>query len=113
MKYQNISEPVVEFIVSRNLKELSGLTRYQIADYFGVNKNYLSEKFKNETQMTVLEYLDFEKMKRAERLLQTMPELTIREISDLVGIEKLSQFRKKFKKIYILKPGRYRKVLKK
>ena len=112
MKYHKISEPVVEFIITRNLKELSRLTRYMIADYFGINKNYLSEKFKKETQMTVLEYLDFEKMKRAEELMKKRPDLTIRKISDLVGIEKLSQFREKFKKIYILKPGRYKKLLK-
>ena len=113
MKYYKIGESVVEYIITRNLKELSNMTRYMIADHFGINKNYLSEKFKEETQMTVLQYLDFEKMKRAQDLIKTRPDLTIREISHLVGIEKLSQFRAKFKKAYLLSPGRYRLLIKK
>lgn len=112
MKYNKIGESVVEYIITRDLPELSRLTRYKIADHFGINKNYLSEKFKKETQMTVLQYLDFEKMKRAEGLMKTRPDLTVREISNLLGIEKLSQFRAKFKKAYLLGPGRYRRLIK-
>jgi two-component system, response regulator YesN len=113
MKYKKIGESVVEYIITRDLRELSGLTRYRIADHFGLNKNYLSEKFKEETQMTVRQYLDFEKMKRAEGLLRTKPDLSIRKIADLVGIEKLCQFRVKFKKAYHMSPGRYRRLIKK
>lgn len=113
MKYRKIGESVVEYIITRSMKELSCLTRYMIANYLGINQNYLSEKFKQETQMTVLQYLDLEKMKRAEELLKTRPDLTIRRISDLVGIEKLSQFRMKFRRTYALNPGKYRKVVKK
>jgi AraC-like DNA-binding protein len=113
MKHNNIGETVVEYIITRNLKELSRLTRYMIADHLGINKNYLSEKFKEKTQMTVRQYLDFEKMKRAEGLIKTRPDLSIRKISDLVGIEKLCQFRTKFKKAYHMSPGRYRRVIKK
>jgi AraC-like DNA-binding protein len=113
MKHKRIGEAVVEYIITRNLKELSGLTRYMIADHFGINKNYLSEKFKEETQMTVRQFLDFEKMKRAEGLIKTRPDLNVRKISDLVGIEKLSHFRMKFKKLYFLNPGRYRRLVRK
>jgi AraC-like DNA-binding protein len=113
MKYKKIGESVVEYIITRDLRELSSLTRYRIADHFGLNKNYLSEKFKEETQMTVRQYLDFEKMKRAEGLLKTRPDLSIRKISDQVGIEKLCQFRTKFKKAYHMSPGRYRRLIKK
>jgi len=113
MKYNKIGESVAEYVITRDLRELSGLTRYGIANNFGINKNYLSEKFKAETQMTVLQYLDLEKMKRAEKLLRTRPDLTVRKISDMVGIEKLSQFRAKFKRAYALNPGRYRQLKKK
>jgi AraC-like DNA-binding protein len=112
MKYKKIGEAVVEYIITRDLRELSSLTRYMIADHFGLNKNYLSEKFKEETQMTVRQYLDFEKMKRAEGLMKTRPDLSIRKVSDLLGIEKLCQFRAKFKKAYLLGPGRYRRLMK-
>lgn len=113
MRFENISESVVEYVISRDLRELSGLTRYKIADHFGINKNYLSEKFKEETQMTVLEFLNFEKMKRAECLLKKRQDIPVKRISILVGIAKVSQFRTKFQSIYGLKPGQYRNVFKK
>ena len=112
MKYENLSESVVEYVITRNIKELSQLTRYKIADEFGINKNYLSEKFKEGARMTVLEFLDFEKMKRAECLLKKRPDLSVKKISHFLGIENLTQFRSKFKKVYGLKPGKYRKVTK-
>lgn len=112
MKHDKISEFVAAYIISRNIGELSELTRYKIADYFGINKNYLSEKFKQETQMTVKEFLDFEKMKRAECLLKSRQDLSVKRISDMVGIVKLTHFRTKFKRTYGLKPGRYRSLFK-
>jgi len=113
MKFQKISESVVEYVISLDLKELSGLTRYKIADHFGINKNYLSEKFKEETNMTVLAFLNFEKMKRAECLLKKRQDIPVKRISVLVGIVKVSQFRAKFQETYGLKPGRYRELFRK
>lgn len=112
MKYKELPEIVAEYIITRNLRELSQLTRYKIADEFGINKNYLSEKFKEGLQMTVLQFLDFEKMKRAECLLRTRPDLPVKKISRFLGIENLTQFRRKFKRFYGLKPGRYRALFK-
>lgn len=112
MKHKNISQLVVEYIISRDLGELTELTRYKIADAFQINKNYLSEKFKKSTQMTVLEFINFEKMKRAEKLLITRRDLSVKKISRKVGIAKCEQFRANFKKIYGLKPGKYRTLYK-
>ncbi|MCP4150991.1 MAG: AraC family transcriptional regulator [bacterium] len=110
MKYKNIPETVIEYIISRDLEELTQLTRYHIADFFGLNKNYLSEKFKEGTRMTVLEFITFEKMKRAESLLKTRSDLSVKDIADIIGYVKYNQFRAKFKKVYGLKPGKYRKT---
>ncbi len=108
MKHKNISQLVVEYIITRNMDELSELTRYKIADIFGINKNYLSKRFKGGTKMTLFEFINFEKMKRAENLLITRRDLSVKKISRRIGIEKYKQFREKFKKIYGVKPGRYR-----
>jgi two-component system, response regulator YesN len=112
MKYQNIPEIVTEYIITRSLMDLSQLTRYKIAENFGINQNYLSEQFKKGTQMTVLEFINFEKMKRAEKLLVSRGDLSVRDISEKIGIVKCKQFRIKFQKIYGLKPGTYRRKIK-
>ncbi|MCK4765116.1 MAG: helix-turn-helix transcriptional regulator [Candidatus Aminicenantes bacterium] len=110
MKHQNLHEKAVEYIYTRNLQELSQLTRYMIADFFNVNQNYLSKKFKKETGMTISKFLAFEKMRRAEQLLKTRFDLPVIKISEMVGIVKPTQFRKKFQKIFFLKPGKYRRL---
>lgn len=110
MKFANISCLVVEFVVSCDLHELSELTRYRLANHFGINQNYLSKRFKEDTGMTVLEFINRERLKRAESMLKRCPELSVRKISTQVGIAKVEQFRTKFKKIYGLKPGKYRSL---
>lgn len=110
MKYQNLTDLVVEFIVSLDMADLSNLTRDRIAYRFGINKSYLSEKFKEDTRKTVWEFINFEKMKRAEFLLRTRPDLSVKTISRIVGIVKAEQFRASFCKIYGMKPGKYRRT---
>lgn len=110
MKFQNVTDLIVEFIVSLDVRDLSTLTRDGIAYRFGINKSYLSEKFKEDTRRTVWEFINFEKMKRAEQLLRTRPDLSVKDISRIVGIVKAEQFRARFCKIYGLKPGKYRRT---
>lgn len=110
MKFEDIVEEVVEYILTRGLKELSQLTRYKIANHFGINQNYLSEKFKKETQMTIWQFLNFEKMRRAEFLLRTFHNLSVVTISKMVGSEKCQLFRKNFRKVFGINPGKYRSI---
>jgi AraC-like DNA-binding protein len=110
MKFTNIPETIIKYIVTRDLEELSQLTRYKIADAFGIHKSYLSEKFKQGTHKTILEFIDFEKMKRAEKLLKARVDLSVKDISKMIGIVKCEQFRDKFEKVYGMKPGKYRRL---
>ncbi len=61
--------------------------------------------------MTVLEFINRERLKRAESMLKRRPDLSVRKISTRVGIAKVEHFRTKFKKAYGLKPGKYRSLL--
>lgn len=111
MKFENISCDVAEYVISCKLNDLSQLSRYRLASNFGINQNYLSKRFKEDTGMTIWEFINNERLKRAEFMLKYRPELSVRKISVKVGIVSVEQFRAKFKKIYGLKPGRYRSVL--
>ena len=112
MKHENISAKIATFILSRTTKELSQITRYEIAEKFNINMNYLSEKFKRDTGITVFQFIEFEKITRAKNLLDLAEDLTIEEISMIIGIRKVNQFRWKFKKYYHITPGQYRLSLK-
>ena len=84
------------------------MTRYEISEAFEINMNYLSEKFKKGTGMTVFHFIEFEKITRAKFLIGEENDLSIEEISKIFGIQKTNQFRAKFKKYYYLTPGQYR-----
>ena len=110
MKIKNLSIAVAEYILRLKLSELSQVTRYKIADFFGINKNYLSERFKKESGMYLSHFITMEKMKRAEILLRSRPELTIKTISRMVGCAKTARFTQTFRSIYLLNPSRYRNI---
>ncbi len=82
MKFQNIHEKVMEYIITSSIPRLSELTRYKIADEFCISQNYLSRYFKKNTNWTIFEFIEFEKMKRAEQLLITRGDLSVSDISE-------------------------------
>ena len=110
-KHAGICEKVAMEIMASSLYELSQITRYGIAEKHGINVSHLSRKFVADTGKTFLNFIDQEKMHRAKLLLEMFPEVTIDEISKLVGIAKTQQFRNKFKQMFHVTPGKYRREL--
>lgn len=110
LKSRRIPAQVAEYVVALELEALAELTRDKLAEHFGINRSYLSEVFKRRANRTLWEFITFERMKRAEMLLRTRPDLTVEEISRRVGIVKCEQFRAKFYRIYGLNPGKYRRT---
>ena len=86
------------------------MTRYKLANQYGIHPGYLSKIFKDVTGRTLLEAINFEKMKRAEKQLIGNQNLTVGEISELAGFSKINQFRQTFKKTFGLNPAIYRKI---
>ena len=109
-KQRSLSQEVIQYVWSLCLPELAELTRYKLAEKFMLNKNYLSEKFKKETRMTISGFIQTVKIKRAEDLLKSRHDMNIVQISRLIGIQKPQQFREKFRRIYGLNPLQYRNV---
>ena len=112
MNKNDIVPRIIEYILTMNLTELSEITVNKIAEKFDVNICFLSRKFRQHTNFLLSEYISFIRMQQAQKLLKTRQDLTITQISQIIGIRKCQQFRKKFKKIYGLNPHHYR-ILKK
>jgi AraC-like DNA-binding protein len=112
MKHQNISEQVVSYILSSDLEQLSQLTCYQIAERFNINISYLSWRFKKDTNFSLFDFIEQEKIIRAKVLIRTRKDLSIVEISKMFGLEKTDQFRDRFKKYFFITPGKYRRLRK-
>lgn len=85
------------------------LTLNKVADEFYMSKNYLCYYFKKHLNVTFVDYLTVERVKRAKTLLATSA--TLNEIAEKTGFTDMPYFIKVFKKIEGASPGAYRKRL--
>jgi YesN/AraC family two-component response regulator len=110
MKHEKLTEEVIIYILTRDLDELSQLTRYKIANKFDVNENYLSKRFKKDTGVSLFDYIESAQMYQAAELLKERHDLSIGDVQRKVGVEKGQHFTKKFKKILGISPSQYRNI---
>jgi two-component system response regulator YesN len=78
-----------------------------VASHLYVTPNYLSNLFKHHTGENMSSYILEYRMNKAKEYLRR-PEYTVKEISDMVGIETVSYFSINFKKKFGCTPSEYR-----
>lgn len=84
------------------------LTCAEVAKYCHFNAKYLSRIFKASVGVSLLEYIQKEKAKRAEYLLKES-DLSLKQISDRLGFASEYHFNSFFSKRFGISPGRVRK----
>lgn len=84
----------------------------KLADIEHYNISYYSEWFKNNMNVSPIEYIQNLRVKRAKELLLNT-NLTILQISQMVGYEHNSSFTKVFKHLVKISPAEFRKNIKK
>ena len=92
--------------INKNLysKDLKAET---VAKAFFVNTCYFSVRFKKNLNVSFKEYLNYERIKKATKLLDDT-DLLIKEIADAVGFSDALYFGKVFKKYRLVSPQEYR-----
>jgi len=86
------------------------ITLEDVARNVYISPYYLSHLFKEELNITFLEYLTMVRMEEAKKLLKDTS-LSIVAIASQVGYEDASYFSKVFKKYVGISPAQYRKNL--
>ena len=104
-KRQTVADKVIEFI--KNNVE-NGVTSQVLADKFSYHKNYLSSLIKNQTGLSLGEFIIKEKITRAKTLILD-GELSLIEISNRLGFYDYSHFYKAFKKHLQISPTHFAK----
>lgn len=84
------------------------ITLDTLADYVGLSASYLSRLFKQETGMSVSEYIEHQKIETAKNMLQ-YSDYTPGEISFILGFPSQSYFTERFRKATGLTPKKYLK----
>ena len=91
-----------------NLHYQEDITLDRLAEVIGYTKNYLCRIFRENTGITINEYLSDLRISRAANLLAST-DMEISEVSKAAGYTNIFHFIKRFKKIIGIPPGGYRK----
>ena len=94
LKFSPIVKKAVDYI-QLNLEEPLSLN--DIAATIHVNPSLLSRKFKEDTNMNIIEYINHERVKEAKLYLQR-GNISVTEIAFMVGFNDLNYFSRVFKK---------------
>lgn len=95
---------VAEFLELNYMKKVS---QQECADYFHINKDYLSRAFKKDTGIGMTKYLNQIRIRKARELLRTT-DLQVQEIADRVGYFDAKYFSRQFKLETGMTPAQYR-----
>lgn len=86
------------------------LTLEDISRHVGVSKSHFSHLFKKYTNMTFIDFLTTERIKKAEALISN-PKAHIIDIAFDSGFSSVSSFNRAFKKIKGLSPSEFRETM--
>ena len=102
------SNPLIRSAIDIITREYaSNLTVEEIAGRLNVSRSYLSALFKEETTISVMQYITLMRMNRAEHLLRNTS-MKVSEIAEAVGYHDASYFGLQFKKLYGMSPAQFR-----
>ena len=94
-------------IIYVNAHYMDKLTLDSIADYVGLNREYLSRLFSKETGTGLFQYINEVRMKRAGEMIRSNKQVYIKEVAAAVGFDDPYFFSRKFKDFYGKTPSEY------
>ena len=107
-RYDYPSETYVEYALQYiSLNYTRSIRINDLANHIGINRSYLTSIFKKELSISPQEYLLNYRLQKAAELIKTT-DLSIQEISGMVGYENQFNFSKMFKNMYGVSPRNYR-----
>ncbi|MCT4598415.1 MAG: AraC family transcriptional regulator [Vallitalea sp.] len=86
------------------------ITIDQIADKVAISSSYLSRIFKDIMEVTIIEYINNYRLEKSKEYIKST-ELTLTQISEILGFNSIHYFSKQFKNKYGVSPLGYSKSL--
>lgn len=110
MENQEISDKIVQYVMSVQDEQLAGLTVSKLAYQFDIDRSKLSREFKKQKKMTLDKFLNKEKMFRAAFLLISDDETSIKEVSQRIGFCTSEYFIRVFRDYFGVVPRRFKEL---
>ncbi|MCP5103429.1 MAG: AraC family transcriptional regulator [bacterium] len=108
MKKKSVVEQVLDFIFRSKPENFRFISAGWLAREFGVTVPYLSSAFKKKYGMGLSDVLVRLKARHGAELLINRKNLTIKQVSEMLGFSDIHGFIKMFKRFYGLTPETYR-----
>lgn len=108
METKEISDRVIQNVLTMSDKNLGVLTVTKLARILGVDRFKLSREFKRQNGITLDYFLFREKMTRAAFLLMIRRSISVREVAKKLGFCTSDYFIRKFKQYYGIVPGKFK-----
>ena len=89
----------------------TNLSNASIASEMGISSAYLSRFFKQQTGEGVLNYTLQVRIEAAKKIMGEQKNITVSEVSRMVGFESTATFIRGFKKQESITPGRYQEIM--
>jgi AraC-like DNA-binding protein len=98
---------VVEYILTRRHKELSTLDEMTLTRIFGVQRSYLTRRFKKEIHMALDRFIMQQRIMQAFFMIEECCDLSIRELAQRLGFHDPQNFSRQFHHLFLIDPDRY------
>ena len=102
-------EATTEVICLLESQYMNHLYLHDIAEQIGYNRNYLCSLFKKDTNITIIDYLNFVWIKKACEFIR-YSNIDIKQIGSRVGFTNISHFNRTFKKLVGVSPSQFGKI---
>ncbi len=111
MKSSQTAERVIEYVLTRREDDLASLTVDHIASSLQISRSHLSRTFKNEKKFTIEDFIFKIKIIRAAAILREKKDISIKDISRIMGFSRSDYFIRIFKLYFGTTPARYRELV--
>jgi AraC-like DNA-binding protein len=103
-----ISEQVIRSVLTMPEEEFIMLSVTKLARLFKMDRFKLSREFRQQTGMTLEDFLFKEKMTRAAFMLVAYREISVKEVAERIGFCTCDYFIRKFRHYFGMVPGKYK-----
>lgn len=100
----NVIHEIARYLQNHYTQDIS---LSELSDKFHLNRDYISRRFKQEFQETIIDYMCRIRVEKAKMLLMN-PRLKIVQVAEMVGYQDEKYFSRVFKKVENLSPREFR-----
>lgn len=110
-QFQKVNKAAIALQMKEYLEEnyMKVINNNTLSERYGYVSAHLRELFRKQYQVSPMEYLQGIRLQKSEELLMEQQNLSLKEISELIGFSDSLYFSKVFRKCYGMSPSEYRK----